>query len=101
MDIRAAEVSEILKTQIENFDSNAELKEVGQVVAVKDGIAIVYGLDAAQSGEMVEFSSGLKGMVLNLESDNVGIVIFGDDRGVREGDTVKRTREIVQVPAGK
>ena len=101
MDIRAAEVSEILKKQIENFDSNAELKEVGQVVAVKDGIAIVYGLDDVQSGEMVEFAGGLKGMVLNLESDNVGIVIFGDDRGVAEGDTVKRTREIVQVPAGK
>lgn len=101
MDIRAAEVSEILKNQIENFDSNAQLKEVGQVVAVKDGIAIVYGLDEVQSGEMVEFASGLKGMVLNLESDNVGIVIFGDDRGVREGETVKRTKEIVQVPIGK
>lgn len=101
MDIRAAEVSEILKKQIENFDSNAELKEVGQVVAVKDGIAVVYGLDDVQSGEMVEFAGGLKGMVLNLETDNVGIVIFGDDRGVKEGDTVKRTREIVQVPAGK
>jgi F-type H+-transporting ATPase subunit alpha len=101
MDIRAAEVSEILKKQIENFDSAAELKEVGQVVAVKDGIAIVYGLDEVQSGEMVEFNGGLKGMVLNLESDNVGIVIFGDDRGVKEGDTVNRTREIVQVPAGK
>lgn len=101
MDIRAAEVSEILKKQIENFDSNAQLKEVGQVVAVKDGIAIVYGLDDVQSGEMVEFAGGMKGMVLNLESDNVGIVIFGDDRSVREGETVKRTREIVQVPAGK
>lgn len=101
MDIRAAEVSEILKKQIENFDNNAQLQEVGQVVAVKDGIAIAYGLDQVQSGEMVEFAGGLKGMVLNLESDNVGIVIFGDDRGVREGDTVKRTKEIVQVPAGK
>ncbi len=101
MDIRAAEVSEILKKQIENFDNNAQLEEVGQVVAVKDGIAIIYGLDQVQSGEMVEFPGGLTGMVLNLERDNVGVVIFGDDRGVKEGDTVKRTRKIVQVPAGK
>ncbi len=100
-DIRAAEVSEILKSQIENFDSNAELKEVGTVVEVKDGIARIYGLEAGKSGELVEFSGGLKGMILNLESDNVGVVIFGDDRDVKEGDTVNRTGEIVQVPVGK
>lgn len=101
MQIRAAEISEILQKQVANFDGKPELKEVGQVTAVKDGIAVVYGLEQAQAGEMVEFASGLKGMVLNLETDNVGIVIFGDDRQVKEGDTVKRTKEIVQVPVGK
>jgi F-type H+/Na+-transporting ATPase subunit alpha len=101
MDIRAAEISDILKKQIANFDNQAELKEVGQVVAVGDGIAKVYGLDSVQAGEMVEFSGGLKGMALNLETDNVGIVIFGNDREVKEGDTVKRTGKIVEVPTGK
>ncbi len=101
MQIRAAEISEILRDQVANFNGSPELKEVGQVTTVKDGIAVIYGLDNVQAGEMVEFSSGLKGMALNLEADNVGVVIFGNDREVKEGDTVKRTKEIVQVPAGK
>ena len=101
MTIRAAEISDILKKQIANFNNQAELKEVGEVVAVGDGIAKIYGLDSVQAGEMVEFSGGLKGMALNLETDNVGVVIFGNDRDVKEGDTVKRTGEIVQVPVGK
>jgi F-type H+-transporting ATPase subunit alpha len=101
MDIRAAEISEILKKQIESFDSEASVSDVGQVLSVGDGIARVYGLDNVQAGEMVEFSSGVKGMALNLERDNVGVVIFGDDRGIREGDTVRRTTEIVAAPVGK
>lgn len=99
--MRATEISEILKKEIANFDSVNELKEVGEVVKVADGVAIVYGLDNVQSGEMVEFEDGTKGMVLNLEVDSVGIVIFGNDRNVREGDTVKRTKKIVEVPVGK
>ena len=101
MDIRPAEISAILKEQITNFDTEAEVAEVGRVLSVGDGIARVYGLDQVQAGEMVEFPGGLKGMALNLESDNVGIVIFGDDRGIKEGDLVKRTGAIVDVPVGK
>jgi len=101
MEIRAAEISAILKKQIADFGSEAEVAEVGQVLSVGDGIARVHGLDQVQAGEMVEFPGGIKGMTLNLEQDNVGIVIFGDDRGIREGDTVKRTGDIVDVPVGK
>jgi F-type H+-transporting ATPase subunit alpha len=101
MEIRAAEISAILKEQIANFGTEAESAEVGQVLAVGDGIARVYGLDSVQAGEMVEFANGVKGMALNLENDNVGVVIFGDDRGVKEGDVVKRTKSIVDVPVGK
>jgi len=101
MDIRAAEISSILKEQIKNFGDEAEVSEIGQVLSVGDGIARVYGLDNVQAGEMVEFPGGVRGMALNLEADNVGIVIFGDDRGIGEGDTVKRTGSIVDVPIGK
>jgi F-type H+/Na+-transporting ATPase subunit alpha len=101
MDIRAAEISAILKEQIKNFGQEAEVSEVGQVLSVGDGIAHVYGLDNVQSSEMVEFESGVRGMALNLESDNVGIVIFGSDREIKEGQTVKRTGAIVEVPVGK
>jgi F-type H+/Na+-transporting ATPase subunit alpha len=101
MEIRAAEISAILKEQIANFGTEAEVAEVGQVLSVGDGIARVYGLDKVQAGEMVEFPGGIKGMALNLESDNVGVVIFGDDRTIKEGDTVKRTGAIVDVPVGK
>ena len=101
MDIRAAEISAILKDQIKNFGQEAEVSEVGQVLSVGDGIARVFGLDNVQAGEMVEFESGIKGMALNLEVDNVGIVIFGTDRDIKEGQTVKRTRAIVDVPVGK
>ena len=101
MDIRAAEISAILKDQIKNFGKEAEVSEVGQVLSVGDGIARVYGLDNVQAGEMVEFPGGISGMALNLESDNVGVVIFGDDRDIKEGDTVKRTGAIVDVPVGK
>ncbi|MBG6144462.1 F-type H+-transporting ATPase subunit alpha [Labrenzia sp. EL_142] len=101
MDIRAAEISAILKDQIKSFGQEAEVSEVGQVLSVGDGIARVYGLDKVQAGEMVEFPGGIKGMALNLESDNVGIVIFGSDRDIKEGDTVKRTGAIVEVPVGK
>jgi F-type H+-transporting ATPase subunit alpha len=101
MDIRAAEISTILKDQIKNFGQEAEVTEVGQVLSVGDGIARAYGLDNVQSGEMVEFENGVRGMALNLETDNVGIVIFGNDREIKEGQTVKRTRAIVDVPVGK
>ena len=101
MEIRAAEISEILKQQIDNFGTEAEVAEVGQVLSVGDGIARVYGLDNVQSGEMVELPGAIKGMALNLETDNVGIVIFGDDRNIKEGDVVKRTGSIVDVPVGK
>ncbi|ACM28043.1 ATP synthase F1, alpha subunit [Rhizobium rhizogenes K84] len=100
MDIRAAEISAILKDQIKNFGQEAEVSEVGQVLSVGDGIARVYGLDNVQAGEMVEFPGGIRGMALNLESDNVGVVIFGSDRDIKEGDTVKRTGAIVDVPVG-
>jgi F-type H+-transporting ATPase subunit alpha len=100
MDIRAAEISAILKDQIKNFGKEAEVSEVGQVLSVGDGIARVYGLDNVQAGEMVEFPGGIRGMALNLESDNVGVVIFGADRDIKEGDIVKRTGSIVDVPVG-
>lgn len=101
MEIKAAEISSILKDQIKNFGKEAEISEIGQVLSVGDGIARVYGLDNVQAGEMVEFPGGIAGMALNLEVDNVGIVIFGDDRSIKEGDTVKRTGAIVEVPVGK
>ncbi len=101
MDIRAAEISTILKDQIENFGVDAEISEVGKVLSVGDGIARVYGLDQIQAGEMVEFPGGIAGMALNLERDNVGVVIFGSDKTIKEGDTVKRTGSIVDVPIGK
>ncbi len=100
MEIRAAEISAILKEQIANFGTEAEAAEVGQVLSVGDGIARIYGLDKVQAGEMVEFPGGVMGMALNLEADNVGCVIFGDDRGIKEGDIVKRTKSIVDVPVG-
>ncbi len=101
MEIRAAEISAILKEQIASFGTEADVAEVGQVLSVGDGVARVYGLDNVRAGEMVEFPGGIKGMALNLESDNVGIVIFGEDRSIKEGDTVKRTGAIVEVPTGK
>ena len=101
MDIKPAEISAILKKQIAGFGTEAEVAEVGEVLSVGDGIARVHGLDQVQAGEMVEFPGGIKGMALNLEVDNVGIVIFGDDRNIKEGDTVKRTGDIVDVPVGK
>jgi len=101
MQINPSEVTKILKEQIKKFGEKAEISEVGQVLSVGDGIARVYGLDNVQAGEMVEFSAGVKGMALNLESDNVGVVIFGDDRSIKEGDVVKRTQAIVDAPVGK
>ncbi|MGE3622744.1 MAG: F0F1 ATP synthase subunit alpha [Bdellovibrionales bacterium] len=101
MDIRVSEISSVLKERIAHFDVKAEVAEVGQVLSVGDGVARVYGLDNVRAGEMVEFQNGVKGMALNLESDNVGVVIFGDDRAIREGDMVKRTGAIVEVPVGK
>ncbi len=101
MEIKAAEISDILKKQIADFGAAADVAEIGQVLSVGDGVARVYGLDNVQAGEMVEFPSGIKGMTLNLEVDNVGIVIFGSDRDIKEGDIVRRTGEIVQVPVGK
>ncbi len=100
MGIQAAEISAILKDQIKNFGQEAEVAEVGRVLSVGDGIARVYGLDNIQAGEMVEFTGGIRGMALNLEVDNVGVVIFGSDRDIKEGDTVKRTGAIVDVPVG-
>ena len=100
MGIQAAEISAILKEQISNFGQEAEVAEVGRVLSVGDGIARVYGLDNVQAGEMVEFPGGIQGMALNLETDNVGVVIFGTDRDIKEGDVVKRTNSIVDVPAG-
>jgi F-type H+-transporting ATPase subunit alpha len=101
MEIRAAEISAILKDQIANFGNEADVAEVGQVLSIGDGIARVYGLDKVQAGEMVEFPNGEKGLALNLESDNVGVVVFGDDSHISEGDTVKRTNAIVDVPVGR
>ena len=101
MDIRAAEISKVIKDQISNFGDQAQVSETGQVLSVGDGIARIYGLDNVQAGEMVEFANGVQGMALNLEADNVGVVIFGSDAEIREGDTVKRTGTIVDVPVGK
>ena len=101
MELNAAEISSILKQQIKDFGKDAEVSEIGQVLSVGDGIARVYGLDNVQAGEMVEFANGVKGMALNLEADNVGVVIFGEDRAIGDGDTVKRTKTIVDVPVGK
>ena len=101
MDIQPSEISKILKEEIKNFGSDSEILEVGQVLSVGDGIARIYGLDNVQAGEMVEFNNGTKGMALNLENDNVGVVLFGSDSGIKEGDTVKRTNSIVDVPVGK
>ncbi len=101
MDIRAAEISRVIKDQIANFGTEAQVSETGQVLSVGDGIARIYGLDNVQAGEMVEFANGVQGMALNLEADNVGVVIFGSDSEIREGDTVKRTGTIVDVPVGK
>ncbi|HSF93259.1 MAG TPA: F0F1 ATP synthase subunit alpha, partial [Paracoccaceae bacterium] len=100
MGIQAAEISAILKDQIKNFGQEAEVAEVGRVLSVGDGIARVHGLDNVQAGEMVEFPGGIRGMALNLEIDNVGVVIFGSDRDIKEGDVVKRTNAIVDVPTG-
>ena len=101
MDIRAAEISKVIKDQIANFGTEAQVSEVGSVLSVGDGIARIHGLDQVQAGEMVEFSNGVKGMALNLEADNVGVVIFGSDAEIKEGDQVKRTGTIVDVPVGK
>ncbi len=101
MDLRAAEISSILKEQIAGFGTETDVAEVGQVLSVGDGIARIYGLDQVQAGEMVEFPGGIRGMALNLETDNVGVVIFGNDSTIKEGDTVKRTGDIVDVPIGK
>ncbi|MCE9508461.1 MAG: F0F1 ATP synthase subunit alpha [Alphaproteobacteria bacterium] len=101
MEIRAAEISSILKKQIAGFGTEADVAEIGQVVSVGDGVARIYGLDKVKAGEMVEFPGGIKGMALNLETDNVGVVIFGDDRDIKEGDIVRQTGEIVSVPVGK
>ena len=100
MDIRASEISSVLKQQISDLGVSAEMAEVGEVLSIGDGVALVYGLDNVRAGEMVEFQNGVKGMALNLESDCVGVVIFGDDRSIREGDSVKRTDAIVEVPTG-
>ncbi len=101
MEIRAAEISKVIKDQIANFGTEAEVSEVGSVLSVGDGIARIHGLDKVQAGEMVEFSNGVQGMALNLEADNVGVVIFGSDAEIKEGDIVKRTDTIVDVPVGK
>ena len=101
MAIDASEISEILKTEIESLDQGARVSEVGTVLTVGDGIARVYGLDNVQAGEMLEFPGKIKGMALNLEDDNVGVVIFGNDKSIKEGDIVERTKSIVEVPTGK
>ena len=101
MDIRAAEISKVIKDQIASFGTEAEVSEVGSVLSVGDGIARIHGLDKVQAGEMVEFANGVQGMALNLEADNVGVVIFGSDANIKEGDSVKRTQTIVDVPVGK
>jgi F-type H+/Na+-transporting ATPase subunit alpha len=100
MEIRADEISRILKEEIKNYGKTVEVSESGTVLSVGDGVARVYGLENAMAGELVEFSSGVTGMVLNLESDSVGVVVLGEDREINEGDTVKRTKRIVQVPVG-
>ena len=99
--INVSEISDIIKKQIKDFDKKMDVSEIGQVLYVGDGIAQIYGLDNVRAGEMVEFPDGTKGMALNLEDDNVGVVIFGSDKNIKEGDIVKRTGEIVQIPVGK
>src|ERR1700722_7225915 len=99
--IRADEISRVLKEQIKNYNKNIEVAETGSVLSVGDGVARVYGLEKAMAGELVEFPNQITGMVLNLEAESVGVVIFGNDRDIREGDTVKRTKQIVQVPVGE
>jgi F-type H+-transporting ATPase subunit alpha len=101
MDIQPSEISKILKEEIKNFGTESEITEVGQVLSIGDGIARIHGLDNVQAGEMVAFADGTKGMALNLENDNVGVVLFGGDSAIKEGDTVKRTKTIVDVPVGK
>ena len=101
MGIKSSEISNILKKQIKSLNLDQDVAEVGQVLSVGDGIARIYGLDNVQAGEMIEFPGNIKGMALNLEQDNVGAVIFGDDRNIKEGDTVKRTKKILEVPTGK
>ncbi|MBT5503679.1 F0F1 ATP synthase subunit alpha, partial [Candidatus Falkowbacteria bacterium] len=101
MKIRAEEISAIIQKQIEEFDSKVEVKEVGTVLTAGDGIARVYGLDKAMAGELVEFPDGTKGMILNLEEDNVGIALFGTGESIKEGDQVKRTNRITEVPVGE
>ncbi|MBT4429624.1 MAG: F0F1 ATP synthase subunit alpha, partial [Nitrospinaceae bacterium] len=101
MQIRAEEISQIIQKQIEGFDSSVELAETGSVISVGDGIARIYGLEKCMAGELIEFPGGLFGMALNLETDNVGAVLLGDDRNIKEGDEVRRTGRIVQVPTGK
>ncbi|MFT6071938.1 MAG: F-type H+-transporting ATPase subunit alpha [Alphaproteobacteria bacterium] len=101
MSIQASEISKILSERIESFDNTADISEVGTVLSVGDGVARIHGLDNVQAGETVEFSCGIKGMALNLEPDNVGVVIFGQDKDIKEGDIVKRTGRIVEVPVGK
>src|SRR5437763_10482259 len=101
MQIRADEISQIIRQQIESYEKKVEIAETGSVLTVGDGIARVYGLENVQAGEMVEFPGAIKGMALNLENDNVGVVIFGNDSTIKEGDTVKRTRAIVDVPVGR
>ncbi|MCK5392214.1 MAG: F0F1 ATP synthase subunit alpha, partial [Deltaproteobacteria bacterium] len=100
-EIKIEQIGEILRNRIKGYDTKVETSEVGTVISVGDGIARAYGLDQAMAGELVEFKSGIMGLVLNLEEDNVGIVIFGSDRAIKEGDTVKRTGAIVDVPVGK
>ena len=100
MDIRAEEISQILKQQIANYETRVQVSETGTVLSVGDGIARLYGLQNAMAGELLEFPGNLMGMVLNLEEDNVGAALFGDDRGIKEGDTVKRTGKIVSIPVG-
>jgi F-type H+-transporting ATPase subunit alpha len=101
MEIRAAEISKVIKDQIASFGTEAQVSEVGSVLSVGDGIARIHGLDQVQAGEMVEFANGVQGMALNLEADNVGVVIFGSDAEIKEGDTVKRTGTIVDVPSAR
>ena len=101
MKIRAEEISKIIQQQVENFDKIAIKSEVGTVLEVGDGIARVFGLDNVQAGELVEFPGSVTGMALNLQEDNVGVVIFGDDRGIKEGDEVKRTERIAEIPVGE
>ena len=101
MDVRVSEISKIIKEQIVGKDNRIELKEVGEVLSISDGVAICYGLDEVQVGETVEFESGVTGMVLNLEASNIGVVIFGSDRDVAEGMSLKRTKQIVDLPVGK